>query len=70
MLTLKRADKWKSTPYRKKFGIYHIIDKKTKEILTTVKHFISAVSNFRGSMEMTYWRILLLAVMIYSGSRW
>ena len=31
----------------------------------TVKHLISVVSNFHGSMKMTYWGILILVVMIY-----
>ena len=38
-------------------------------VLDTVKHLISAVSDFRGSMTIIYWRILILAVMIYHGSR-
>ena len=30
---------------------------------------VSAVSKFRGFTKMTYWRILVLAVMIYQGFR-
>ena len=33
----------------------------------TVNNLISAVSNFRSSMKMAYWRILILAAMIYHG---
>ena len=35
----------------------------------TVKHRISAVSNFRGMMKITYWRIFILALIIYLGSK-
>ena len=31
------------------------------------KDLVSADSNFRGRMTMTYWRILILAVTIYPG---
>ena len=34
----------------------------------TVKHQISASSKFRGLKKMTYWRMLILAVLIYHGS--
>ena len=33
----------------------------------TVKHLISAVSNFCISMIITYWHILILVVMINHG---
>ena len=34
-----------------------------------VKRLKFAVSNFRGLMKMTYWRILILAFMIYHRSK-
>ena len=39
-------------------------------VFSIVKHLISAVSNFHGSVKMTYWHTLILVVMIYRGSRW
>ena len=36
-------------------------------LLFTVKYLISAVSNFRGSMKLTYWCILIFAIIIYHG---
>ena len=36
---------------------------------TIKKTLISMVSNFRGSMNMTYWRILVFEVMIYHDSK-
>ena len=36
----------------------------------TVKHLISAVSNCRGLIKMTYSRILILALKVYYGFRY
>ena len=35
----------------------------------TTKHLISAVANFGGFLKMTFWRNLILAFIIYHGSR-
>ena len=33
--------------------------------VSTVKHLISAVSNFRSLMKLIIWRILMICLMIY-----
>ena len=42
---------------------------KLPNLLNTVKHLIFVMSNFHVLMKMTYQCILILAFMIYYGSR-
>ena len=38
-------------------GLQNLVSCPQQHITCTVKHFISAVSNFRGARKITYWRI-------------
>ena len=41
----------------------------TLAFMGTVKHSLSAIANFRNFLNLTCWRSLILAFMIFHGSR-